>query len=381
MTENEPRLFDTNFVDGIRGLSSLAVAILHTMLFTGLTGAVALNLPALYWATRNGYQGVAVFIVLSGFVLMLAVSKTREAMLPKGFRHFIWRRFRRIVPPYWGALILSLILIWSVPLLQVKSGTRWDGKIPFDWQGIVSHIFLVHDLNPNWITKINGPMWSVAVEWQIYFLMPLLILPLWRWFGKWIALSLAVLLSYIPHLIGVLQQNHHLKSIPSYISDQDRLHPWYLGLFAIGMMAAELLTNSKIQGRLFWIPISLVIPAIFVFPDLAQSENWLSEPLLGISTAMLVIWLALRPKVLLYRFLTLKPILGLGKMSYSLYLIHSPLIALGNLILLQYQLSIVLHASIMLLVVLPLAICSALVFHWLIERHFMTSHQKSLIIR
>lgn len=381
MNENQPRSFDTDFVDGIRGVSSLAVAILHTMLFTGLSGAIALNLPVLYWATRNGYQGVAVFIVLSGFVLMLAVSKAGKGKLPKGFGRYIWRRFRRIVPPYWAALLISLVLIWSVPLLQTKAGTRWDGKISFDWQGILAHVFLVHDVSSSWITKINGPMWSVAVEWQIYFLMPLLILPLWRWLGKWVAVPTVLVLSFMPHVIGELQKLGHLKSIPSFIGDLDRVHPWYLGLFAIGMLAAELLTNSKLKGRFFWIPFVLAIGFIFSYPDLAQAENWFSETLLGSATAMLVIWLALRPKTWLYRLLSTRPALGLGKMSYSLYLIHSPLLALGNLILLQYGLSLGVQTALMFGVVLPLAIISALLFHWLVERHFMTSHQKALIIR
>lgn len=381
MNATEPRSFETDFVDGIRGVSSLAVAILHTMLFTGLSGAAALNLPVLYWATRNGYQGVAVFIVLSGFVLMLAVSKVGNGKLPKGFGQYIWRRFKRIVPPYWVALLLSLALIWAIPLLQTKAGTRWDGKIPFDWQGILAHVFLVHDLSPAWITKINGPMWSVAVEWQIYFLMPLLILPIWRWLGKWVGVSTVIVLSFIPHVIGELQKLGHLKSMPSFIADMDGVHPWYLGLFAIGMLAADLLTNTKLQGRFFWIPIVLALIFVFAYPDVAKSENWLSETLLGTSTAMLVIWLALRPKALLYRLLSTRPALGLGKMSYSLYLIHSPLLALGNLILLQYGLSLAVQAALMFGVILPLAIFCALIFHWLVERHFMTSHQKALIIR
>jgi peptidoglycan/LPS O-acetylase OafA/YrhL len=351
------------------------------MLFTGLSGAVALNLPVLYWATRNGYQGVAVFIVLSGFVLMLAVSKTGKAKLPKGFGNFIWRRFRRIVPPYWVALILSLLLIWSMPIMQVKSGTKWDGKLGFDWQGIAAHVFLIHDFIPEWMTKINGPMWSVAVEWHIYFLMPLLILPLWRWFGKWVALGVVLVIGYLPLIIAEMQNNHHLMSVPAFISKLDRVHPWYIALFAIGMLGAEILTNTKIQAKLFWIPFVVVFAGLFTYPDLAQSENWLSELLVGISTVMLVIWLALRPKTLVYRFLSTKPILGLGKMSYSLYLVHSPLLALGNLILLQYGLPLGVHALWMFGVVLPLAITVAFVFYWLVERHFMTSHQKALIIR
>jgi peptidoglycan/LPS O-acetylase OafA/YrhL len=376
-----PRKFDSRYVDGIRGFSSLAVAIYHTMLFIGLTGTAAASLPVVFWLTRNGYQGVPIFIVLSGFVLMIAVSRAGKGKLPHGVRHYIWRRFRRIVPPYWVALVVSLGLIAAVPLMQTRAGTKWDDKLPIDWQAIVSHVFLVHDVNPNFTNKINGPMWSVSVEWQIYFLMPLLILPLWRWLGKWVAVPVVFALSLVPHFIGVQQKHHHLHFVPHFLGSLDRLHPWFIGLFAVGMLAADLLTNSKVNTRLFWVPFIVVLAWIFVFAHFAEANVWLSESLLGIATAMLVMWLAGRPRALVHRVFTSRPSLGLGKMSYSLYLVHSPLLALGNLILLQYKLPLALHATLMYVVVLPFAIAVAFGFYWGIERHFMTAHQQELRIR
>lgn len=381
VANDAPRKFDSRYVDGIRGFSSLAVAIYHCMLFIGLTGTAAASWPVLFWLTRNGYQGVPIFIVLSGFVLMIAVSRAGKGKLPQGMRHYIWRRFRRIVPPYWVALALSLGLIAAVPLMQSRAGTKWDDKLPIDWQAIVAHIFLVHDVNPNWTNKINGPMWSVSVEWQIYFLMPLLILPLWRWLGKWVAVPLVFALSLVPHFIGVQQKHHHLHFLPHFLGSLDRLHPWFIGLFAVGMLAADLLTNSKVNTRFFWVPFVAVLAAIFVDAHPAEANVWLSESLLGIATAMLVMWLAGRPRALVHRILTSRPSLGLGKMSYSLYLVHSPLLALGNLILMQYNLPLALHATLMYALVLPLAISAAFGFHWGIERHFMTAHQQELKIR
>ena len=381
LAESTPRKFDSRFVDGIRGFSSLAVALYHTMLFIGVTGTAAASLPIVFWLARNGYQGVPIFIVLSGFVLMIAVSMAGLGKLPQGFRHFIWRRFRRIVPPYWAALALSLALITAIPLLQSRSDTKWDGQLFVDWQSVASHIFLVHDLNPSWTNKINGPMWSVSVEWQIYFLMPLLILPLWRWLGKWVAVPLVFALSLAPHFIGVQQKHHHLRFLPQYLGNLDRLHPWFIGLFAVGMLAADLLTNSKVRARFFWVPFAIILSGIFAFAHLAEANAWLSESLLGIATAMLVMWLAGRPRALVHRLLTSRPSLGLGKMSYSLYLVHMPFLAIGNLVLMQNDLPVALHATLMYALVLPLAIALAFGFHWGIERHFMTSHQQELKIR
>src|SRR4051794_40542870 len=96
-----PPSLQLNFLDGLRGLSALYVAAYHAFLFTGHAGDAEKHLPVIGWFLLYGYLGVPVFIVLSGFVLMLpVVSRGRGLELPGGARKFIRRRARRILPPY-----------------------------------------------------------------------------------------------------------------------------------------------------------------------------------------------------------------------------------------------------------------------------------------
>ena len=373
--------FESSYVDGLRGLSSLAVAIFHTSLYIGLAGTAASSLPQLFWFTRNGYLGVPIFIVLSGFVLMIPVARNTEYVFPKGMKTYFYRRFKRIVPPYWAALVLSLILIYSVPVMRTQSGTKWDDKLPVTWDAIVGHFLLIQDFVGGSI-KINGPLWTVALEWQIYFIFALIMLPLWRFIGKWATLAIVAMVTLVPYLVTVVYAGTgKLKSLMGLATEieSQHIHQWYVLLFALGMLAAELAGSSKVKWRGLWLPAVLAFGYVFYNPEFGEKNKAAVEVLIGLSVALLLVWLAKNSKNLVNRFLSSKPMLELGNMSYSIYLIHSPLLALGNLLLLPLALNTGIQATLMYLLVLPLALAISRVFHVLIERRFMNTHQRELV--
>src|SRR6266566_1837356 len=185
-SRSAPRL---EYLDGLRGAAALYVVLFHAA-----AGFTAKDLPAwarvLRHATTFGHSAVAVFIVLSGYCLMLPAARA-GGQLPRGFGDYIARRARRILPPYSAALFGSLLLLGVVPELSIPSGTIWDESFPaFGMGPIATHLLVIHNLFPAWVYKINGPLWSVATEWQIYFFFPLLLLPVWRRAG--IVATLAV---------------------------------------------------------------------------------------------------------------------------------------------------------------------------------------------
>src|SRR4051812_17292515 len=115
---------------------------------------------------------------------MRRARRPRYFTISGGFRKYLGRRARRILPPYYAAMILSLLLLAVVPP-QVRETSHWfDSMQPAFTPGVlVSHLLLVHNLDNSWVYRINAPFWSVATEWQIYFLFPLLLLPVLRKFG------------------------------------------------------------------------------------------------------------------------------------------------------------------------------------------------------
>jgi peptidoglycan/LPS O-acetylase OafA/YrhL len=357
---------DFAFADGVRAVAALGVALFHTYVFTGMIGSTKI-LPDFLVALRLGQSAVPVFIVLSGFVLMLPVARRDDLRFRGGAVQYLKRRARRILPPYFAAMIFFLLLIWAVPLLQQPSGTVWDSKVPVTPWGVVSHFLLLHNLSRETLFQINGPAWSVATEWQIYFAMAFLLLPLWRWFGGAITVVVAVGIGWAIHFL-----------VPSV----DGAHFWFLGLFAFGMVAAHLVvrgTRIPLLGPgVIVLGVGSVGMIVFKNP-LVVSYDWLSETILGVVVALALIWLAQRSlagsKTFVHRVLESKVLVWIGTWSYSAYLIHSPLLGLGNLLLLPLGLPLMLHFVVMVVVVLPLALTCAYGFHLVVERRFMTSHQ------
>src|SRR3954471_7356241 len=96
------------YLDGLRGGAAMTVVAYHAFLYTGHTGDAKAAMP--YWdlIIGFGYVGVAVFIVLSGYVLMLPVATTPNLRFRGGSWQFVKRRAKRILPPYYTALFFAL---------------------------------------------------------------------------------------------------------------------------------------------------------------------------------------------------------------------------------------------------------------------------------
>ncbi|WP_368499736.1 acyltransferase family protein [Herbiconiux sp. A18JL235] len=76
------------------------------------------------------------------------------------------------------------------------------------------------------------------------------------------------------------------------------------------------------------------------------------------------------------RLLELRPLVSLGLFSYSIYLIHSPILALANILLLPLQLPTLTNRLLLVFVAVPAAVAISYGFFWIVERHFVTGHQK-----
>jgi peptidoglycan/LPS O-acetylase OafA/YrhL len=355
------------FADGLRAVAALTVAVYHAMTFTGTTGTVKAEIPAFWTLMQIGNYAVPVFIVLSGFVLMLPVARDSSFELRGGLVQYIGRRAKRILPPYYVSLALFLLLIWMVPVLQADGGTAWDNKVPVTPGGLLSHLFLVHNWNGEWIYQINGPAWSIATEWQIYFLLPLVLLPLWRRIGPWWTVSIALAAGF---------------AIGQYVPFLQSAHYWFIGLFGLGMFAAHLAVRGT-RLNAGWpaaILSTLAIAWVWIDPESAERRNMLSETLAGTAVSLALLWLGnatLRgERTWLHRVLETRFLAHLGLWSYSFYLVHSPLLGLANLLLLPLGLPAWAQLILMLCAALPAAAGASYLFHVLVERRFMTSHQR-----
>jgi peptidoglycan/LPS O-acetylase OafA/YrhL len=331
MSDNKEREY-LFYVTGLRGIAALFVALSHVWYQVwpavpppygygkapdGLMGELT---EFLYF----GHFGVVVFIVVSGFCLMLPIKKAK-CQLTGGVLYFYRRRAIRILPPYYVAIILCLFLIFLG--LGSKDGSQWDISIPVSGLSVFSHFFLLNDFVES--TTINYVFWSIAVECQLYLILPLIVMA-WKKLGGNVTAALWGTLVYGTivslEMVGV-------SDVP----------PQFVGLafhFVAGVYAAHLITDpdfsSKLPRRrklLFLLAgmffITLIVGCALLGHEKAEENFAIFDLLCALGTVSVMVALYDAPRTnRLLRFFESRRLVNLGDMSYSLYLIHAPIIAI-----------------------------------------------------
>ena len=387
------------FLDGIRALAALYVVFNHASIMTMkmVDGHVPSILRKLlhvlhFYVFNYGVYAVDVFIVLSGFCLMLPVARSEEYALEGGFWGFMKRRAWRIMPPYYAALALCLLFFAIAPRVGVDvNAMSWADIVApvFSTGSIVSHLLLLHAWTP-WRSTIDPPMWSVSTEWCIYFFFPLLLLPVFRRWGAWASTMVAFAVGLAPHYLGA--------------ASLDRMYPWYLGLFGLGMAGAIIGFSGRPAHRSTFerVPwgvgfagfIAVIIALTSVQrASLAHSASvhflreetwgsrWPFDALVGLATVCLMLHCTRMVKEgqtsTLVSLFASKPVVALGVFSYSLYLVHAPVLEIFWLLLRKSSMGSTHQVLIFALLSAPLCIGLAYLFHLPFERPFLRSRKKA----
>jgi len=369
-----------HFLDGLRGLAAMYVLIFHSLTISVPQEGGQLSFPMRFLRSVFGYGhfAVAVFIVLSGFSLMLPLARHGTLHLERGFGPYMWRRCRRVFPPYYAALVLSIVAI-LVASSESKSAALSPGSL-------LSHLFLVHNLDFDWAFRINGPMWSVATEFQIYFLFPLVLLPLWRRRGAAFTIAAAWAVALVLHFALPSGQNFAWAA------------PWFVGSFALGMWGATVAFSGGEATRRFaakpwgWIALGALTLLVAI---VASSGSRLSLPILDAIVSVLALaWILAcvhrhatltadgRESSSMNRFLGAPAMVLLGGFSYSLYVLQHPLLRLTEKVLGQTSLGYEAVLWVQFLVGTPLIMAASLLFAEIFELPFTTgSHVLAAINR
>ena len=304
-------------LDGLRAVLALWVVGNHAWLTIYPTVGVTSTPHGLLGLATTwmvyGHFAVVAFIVVSGY--SLAISTTANGgRLHGGFLVFLRRRFTRIVLPYWGALALSLLLATTV--ISTDTGTHWDAALPVTVKAVVLHALLLQDFSGT--GQINHALWSIALEWHIYFFFPLILL-LRRQFGL-VKSTVAVM------VVGLLVSAPHNGGLTLW--DESN----FFGCFALGVAARELSVRA---GRAPWDVVAgallggfAVLSAVLGTLRASEQSNTLLEPFFGLGVAALLVALSQERSAWLRRGLSWRPLAAVGAYSYSLYLLHAPVLQL-----------------------------------------------------
>lgn len=277
MTEN--RLFGADF---IRAAACLTVLFHH--LAQRMSWNSDLGLMEWFRVFANmGTYGVAMFFVLSGFLLarpFWVALDTGQPMPSIGV--YAMRRGARILPGFWLALTVTFVLSFTL------FGAQLDGELMLRF---LAGFFLVADWH--WVTlfpvEINGPLWSISFEVTSYVLLPLCLAGLflvrkatgagWQSRAFWlVAIGLALVahwlfVTYYP--IDNVRRGWDYGLIGGAKWWMPRYNPFgFFSMFAIGALAAGV--QVRWAGRRHWIFDVLAIVgiawAVLVIADLLASK-------------------------------------------------------------------------------------------------------------
>jgi len=355
------------FLEGIRGLAAVYVLYYHVFLATNFDHSLPVVSRVLASPLSEGAFAVVVFIVLSGFLLNLPVATTGK--LSGGNRGFFIRRAWRILPAYYVALLLSAILTnviaydWIADP-QFYGHHAWSRSL---WPDLAAHVLMLHNLHAPLAYSFKGSLWSIATEWQIYFLLALLFVPIRARFGPFMALAAGF-------GIGAF-------ALTPCMPDNNRGDFWLIAAFAMGAFTAEVAAGSLQDLRkTLWVRTIAIGGAIALLAwmamwqagfdiRMAQAIRIVSAP----TACAWILWM-LDPRSevsWLRRVLESKPLQTLGSFSYSTYLIHQPILVLVDIFLRHRGVQGTPLLLIQFAVTAPLAIACSYGFYRLVERPFM----------
>ena len=311
-------------IEGLRGLAVSLVVLFHA----GLLSQASTQLT-------GGFIGVDLFFVVSGFLITGLLIRERERTGRISFSRFYARRVRRILPAAAVVLLITLPLANSLVTLVQRPSVMEDGA-----SAALSIANIRFAITTDYFNPVNySPFlhfWSLGVEEQFYFVWPaILAIVAWKFprAGAAVALTAILVASFAASLIVTD------SSAPTAFYMLPT-RAWQLaagGLLAVGSGSLDRLPGA-IRGAFKtllafagWAALAALITAAFAIDSKSTPYPGMAALVPTVAGVLLIASgpEPIGPGVLL----RLMPIRFLGKISYSLYLWHWPMLILGGLYL------------------------------------------------
>ncbi len=322
-------------IDGLRAIAVLAV--------------IASHLPEKF--LPSGFLGVDVFFAISGFVVTASLLNQRRTKLSQLYENFLARRVKRLMPALTLCVAVTGFVVLATdpfPRHSIQTGLA----ALFGFGNVVLFFFELDYFSPSSIFNAFTHTWSLGVEEQFYVVFPMFV---WLFYFRahrdsFRALAGAMIVGGLISvlLFASLYDEHQAAAfflMPTRI--------WELGIGALVFLASRRTHSEQFQGVLRRLsPFTLVaLIACFFVPE----GHVMPATLAAVGLTGLL--LATDGRSPAARVLKLPPVIYVGRISYSLYLWHWPIIALGPIVLATSWRSSIVY-------VVATTVAAILSFHW-----------------
>ena len=313
-------------LDGIRGIAALVVVFNHIYNFIpalAVDSSFLFNYTPAYFLIA-GRIAVIIFFILSGFVLSLPYYNGTS----QSYSAYAVRRFCRIYLPFLAVLIgaIGLHAAFADQNLVIEGARTWSA--PLSWSVIASHIFMTGITEDS--IRLNFPMWTLIMEMRVSLILPLLVIFISRFSWSGVVIGAVIGVAATKIVAGMEGFDDH---VALSITGTMLLTVYYISFFLFGILIAKKLEFLKsVMRRIPVVLHALAYLGILLMPRVILKDHYLAQEL----------WYALVGSYLILCCLSftgfnaamsVRPIMWLGRVSYSLYLVHMPLLTAAMYVL------------------------------------------------
>ena len=318
-----------NNLTPMRGIAALLTVIYHVDLMIGNGGDMLVKQSQSMVLSRM-YLMVDFFFILSGFIMFYVYGKMFASNVNKAsFKKFTVARFARVYPLHFFTFCYCIVLFFisgrigipKNPVLQIENSSF----------SMLTNTLLLHSMNfHNWFSW-NHASWSISVEWWAYMLFPFLVAPISNMHSsKKIIIAMLCFIGYLAitfliiPIVTVPKEIPFVKANPSQLTINVAYQYGYIRClcgFILGMMvyqaySAKWLSKFLANGYiLLFLTLLSFISMHFNLPDFVTI---ISFPFILLSGAY--------GSVGIDNFFANKFLQRLGDWSFSIYLVHQPLL-------------------------------------------------------
>jgi peptidoglycan/LPS O-acetylase OafA/YrhL len=306
-------------IDIARAFAALGVFYYHQHCGSILARYTGINLFG-YTEGFGAFYAVPLFFLISGYCIHLSNLKYLKEQKALPIKQYYKRRFLRIYPPYLAAVIFSLL----VNHLTLPN-------YPNSWSDLLIHVFLLQGLDAQYFNSINVVLWTITIEMAFY-----IIYPFFYYLRLKLSLDRAILSVLIISAVSIIYfSRKNDVMITQFYCVFNLWFAWCCGAYIADKKAFCAKDLNKTIYKIIYAAILLVFIWLQFYPP-ANFGIVKYQVNILIWTAPLLFLLNKEHWLEKRKSYFLKIFSAVGLSSYSLYLLHEPLIALKNYLVHEY---------------------------------------------